>query len=71
MLNNRIKSLGQFFSEVKVELSKMTWPKWNEFVGATAVVFLLVLVFSIYLGGLDFVLNFALNKVFSKIFNIG
>jgi preprotein translocase subunit SecE len=32
---------------------------------------LLILAFSIYLGGVDFVLNYLMNSVFSKIFEVG
>ncbi|MDP3889389.1 MAG: preprotein translocase subunit SecE [bacterium] len=43
----------QFFHEVKVELSKVVWPKFNEFVGSTLVVLLLIAAFAIYLGAID------------------
>ncbi|HLB93712.1 MAG TPA: preprotein translocase subunit SecE [Candidatus Babeliales bacterium] len=71
MSDIRIKSWLQFFQEVRIELAKMIWPKWNEFIGATTVVFLLILAFSIYLGGVDFGLNYLMNSVFNKIFGIG
>lgn len=71
MSDIRIKSWLQFFQEVRLELAKMIWPKWDEFVGAATVVFLLILAFSIYLGGVDFVLNYLMNSVFSKIFEVG
>ena len=71
MSGSRIKSWWQFFSEVRLELSKMVWPKWEEFVGATVVVFLIILAFALYLGGLDWGLNYLLNNVFSKIFEVG
>jgi len=48
-----IKDVTQFVKEVHVELSKVTWPKFNEFIGATIVVLVLVTFFSIYLGLID------------------
>ena len=43
----------QFFSEVKIELSRVVWPKFDEFVGSTIVVMVIVVAFAIYLGALD------------------
>jgi preprotein translocase subunit SecE len=50
---NMIKDVTQFVKEVHIELSKVTWPKFDEFVGATIVVLVLVSFFSIYLGLID------------------
>ena len=44
----------QFFREVRFELSKVEWPKFDEWVGSTLVVLVLVCFFSIYLGLVDF-----------------
>lgn len=44
----------QFFNEVKIELSRVIWPKFDEFLGSTIVVMVIVIVFAIYLGALDF-----------------
>ncbi len=48
-----MKNVAQFVKEVHLELSKVTWPKFNEFVGSTIVVLLLMSFFSIYLGVVD------------------
>jgi preprotein translocase subunit SecE len=48
-----IKDVTRFAREVQVELSKVTWPKFDEFAGATIVVLVLVSFFSIYLGFID------------------
>ena len=48
-----IKNVTQFVKEVHLELSKVTWPKFDEFVGSTIVVLLLMSFFSIYLGLVD------------------
>jgi len=59
-------SFGQFLAEVKVELGKVVWPSYEEWVGSTIVVLLLVLVFGIYLGGLDFIFSQLASFVFQK-----
>jgi preprotein translocase subunit SecE len=48
-----IKDVTQFVKDVQLELSKVTWPKFDEFVGSTIVALLLMSFFSIYLGLVD------------------
>ena len=48
-----IKNVTQFVKEVHLELSKVTWPKFDEFVGSTIVVLLLMSFFAVYLGLVD------------------
>ena len=48
-----IKDVAQFVKDVQVELSKVTWPKFDEFAGSMIVVLLLMSFFSIYLGAVD------------------
>ena len=47
------KEAVQFLHEVRIELSKVVWPKFDEFVGPTMVVLLLVCVFAIYFFVVD------------------
>lgn len=47
----------QFLREVKVELSKVTWPSRKETIGTTAVVIVFVFILSIFLGAVDFSLT--------------
>lgn len=44
-----------FFNEVKVELSKVVWPKRSEVVRLTLIVLLMSAVVGFYLGGLDYI----------------
>ena len=46
-------NVTQFVKEVHLELSKVTWPKFDEWIGSTVVVLLLMSFFSIYLGLVD------------------
>ena len=52
-----MRDIGKFLSEVRLELSRVIWPKYDEWVGATIVVIFLVAVMMTYLGLLDFLLN--------------
>ncbi|HBL98421.1 TPA: preprotein translocase subunit SecE [Candidatus Dependentiae bacterium] len=61
-----MKNIGRFFSEVRTELLRVEWPKFNEFVGATVVVLFLVLVFSIFLGAVDRVIMWIIKWIFAQ-----
>ena len=43
----------QFFREVKVELTKVTWPSKKQTIGSTAVVIVFVFVIAFFLGVVD------------------
>ncbi|MBW2020490.1 MAG: preprotein translocase subunit SecE [Deltaproteobacteria bacterium] len=43
----------QFLREVKVELKKVTWPSRKETLASTAVVIILVVIISVFLGLVD------------------
>ncbi|MEI6702838.1 MAG: preprotein translocase subunit SecE [Deltaproteobacteria bacterium] len=45
-----------FFESVKTELNKVTWPTRKETVATTAVVVVIVLLISLYLGTCDIIL---------------
>ena len=59
-----IKNATQFAKEVYLELSKVTWPKFDEFIGSTIVVLILVTFFSIYLGLVDLGLAELMKRIF-------
>lgn len=44
----------QFLREVKVELSKVTWPSRKQTLSTTAVVIIFVFVIALFLGAVDF-----------------
>ena len=48
-----VKNAFQFLHEVKEELSKVIWPRFDEFIGSTIIVLIVVAFFSVYLGLLD------------------
>lgn len=55
-----------FFSEVKLELSKVTWPKREEVIKLTLVVILVSGILGAYVGGLDYIFTKVLAFVVSK-----
>ena len=59
------KVLG-YFSEVRAELSKVTWPKRQEVIRLTLVVFAISLIVAFYVGGLDFVFTKILEIIFAR-----
>lgn len=50
---NMVQKSVQFVREVKIELKKVTWPTRKQTMGSTAVVIVLVLIISIFLGLVD------------------
>lgn len=60
-----MKSVVTFFSEVKSELSKVTWPKKKEVVRLTSIVILVTLIVGFYVGGIDYIFTTVLSKILS------
>ncbi len=54
-----------FFSEVRLELSKVTWPKREEVVRLTFVVVLIAAIVGSYIGAVDFTLTKLLETILS------
>jgi preprotein translocase subunit SecE len=52
-----------FLKEVRVELSKVSWPTRRQLMVYTGVVLGLCLFFALYLGGLDTVFAWILNHI--------
>ena len=50
----KVSQFLQFFKEVKSEMAKVKWPSFNEWVGSTFIVFIIMIIFSIYLGSVDY-----------------
>jgi preprotein translocase subunit SecE len=61
-----MKSVVTFFSEVKSELVKVTWPKREEVVRLTLIVFLVSGIVGVYVGILDYLFTSILTKVLTK-----
>jgi preprotein translocase subunit SecE len=61
-----MKSVVTFFSEVKSELSKVTWPKRHEVIKLTIIVSAVAVIIGLYVGGLDFGFTKALTAILTK-----
>jgi preprotein translocase subunit SecE len=61
-----MKDIVQFLSEVRIELNKVIWPKYDDWVGSTIIVLVLTAIFALYLGLIDF----GLSKLASYIFKV-
>jgi len=59
------KVLG-YFSEVRAELSKVTWPKRQEVIRLTLVVFAISVIVAFYVGGLDYVFTKLLEAIVAR-----
>ena len=55
--------LRTFLREVKVEMTKVTWPPRKELITATGAVIVAVIITGIYIGIFDFIWNLIIRKV--------
>jgi len=60
-----MKSVLQFFHEVRSEISKVEWPTFQEFVGAAIVVLIVVTAFAIFFGIVDKTILWLVKQVFT------
>ena len=58
-----IKKIMQFGSDVKYEMSKVSWPDWEGLKGSTYVVLTLSLIITSFLFVVDFVLSKAISVI--------
>jgi preprotein translocase SecE subunit len=58
-----IRKLQQFLTDVQFEMSKVSWPNWDELKSSTYVVLSLSLVLIVFLFFIDFVLSKILNII--------
>ena len=56
-MSNGWERLKTFLKDVRVEMTKVTWPSWPELKGQTIVVIVAVLLISAFIGIVDLILN--------------
>jgi len=61
-----MRNIVNFFSEVRTELSRVTWPKRNEVIRLTLIVFLVSGIIGAYVGGLDYLFTRLLTLIVTK-----
>lgn len=60
-----MKNLGTFLREVKVELSRVVWPRKEEFLGAIVVVIITMVAFAMFLGLVNYIFQTGALKGFA------
>ncbi len=58
-----VKKFHQFLSDVNFEMSKVSWPNWEELKGSTYVVLWTTLVMIVFLFFIDFLLSKVLSYI--------
>ena len=58
--------MARFLRDVRVELSKVTWPTRNELLMSTLVVLVAVAIAGVYTGALDWVFAHAMQLILPK-----
>lgn len=61
-----VNTVFNFFNEVKVELSKVVWPKRDEVIRLTLIVVIISIIFGVFTGGLDFLFTKFLEFLVSR-----
>ena len=59
-----IQKVSKYFSDVSQELSKVSWPSREELYGSVVVVVVLCIMLSVFIFGVDTLLNRLLEVVF-------
>lgn len=63
MFKNFIDSIREFFSDVRGELKKVSFPTRPETIGSTTVVIVFCIIMSLYLSFVDSVLVWVVSKI--------
>jgi preprotein translocase subunit SecE len=66
-MNNAV----QFLKEVRLELAKVEWPSFNEMIGATIVVLVVVAFFAVFLFFVDHGISWVIKWIFEQVFPRG
>ena len=59
-----MNKISQYLSDVRQEVSKVSWPTREELYGSTTVVLVFCLILSLFVFGVDFLLNRLLEILF-------
>jgi len=61
-----VNKVINYLKEVKLELSKVTWPKKKQVIKLTLIVFVISAIVAIYVGGLDFIFTKTLEFIVNR-----
>ncbi len=62
-IDNKSKKAIEFFIETQAELQKVSWPTKSELIGSTVVVIVCIIIFSIYIFGVDWVVSSIMESI--------
>ena len=60
-----IKDAIKFLQDVRVEFSRVVWPKFDDFIGSSIIVVIIMCIFTLYLGVIDFGISRLAHRIFS------
>ncbi|MCL5292327.1 MAG: preprotein translocase subunit SecE [Actinobacteria bacterium] len=60
---NVLAKLSRFLREVRIELTKVSWPNRPEIVASTIVVLVAVTFFALYIGGIDLIFIYLIKAL--------
>jgi preprotein translocase subunit SecE len=60
-MTRMIEETKRFLKEVRIEMTKVTWPTGPELKGSTILVILVSVFFAVYIGAIDLVLSNIIN----------
>jgi len=61
-----VKGVIEYLKEVKLELTKVTWPKKQQIIKLTLIVFIISAVVGIYVGALDYAFTKLLELLIAR-----
>jgi len=61
-----VKAVIQYLKDVRLELTKVVWPKKEEVIKLTLIVFIISVVVAAYTGALDFVFTKLLESLIAR-----
>jgi preprotein translocase subunit SecE len=64
---NMANKFASFFKDVKVEMSKVSWPNKSELIGSTVIVLVSLAILSAFIGVCDVLLSKTVNIIMSKL----
>jgi preprotein translocase subunit SecE len=59
--------IGKFINDVKIEMSKVSWPNRDELTGATIIVLVSLAILSAFIGICDLVLSTVVNVIMTRL----
>jgi preprotein translocase subunit SecE len=58
------KKISKFILDVRQEMTKVSWPSWEELKGTTGIVIVITVILSVFIWGVDKILEIFLKVIF-------